>query len=1024
MIARRSLVAAALASTSALALGIPASAQTVPTAKVVVAPAAQEAEVEAIIVTGSRITRPGVVSATPVTSLSGEDIRLTGIVSLGDILSDLPSLRSTFTNANSGRFIGTAGLNIQDLRGLGVDRTLTLVNGRRHVSSLDGTFNVDTNTIPIDLIERVDVITGGASAIYGSDAVAGVLNFVLKDKYSGLNVKAQTGGSSRGDNQSSFASITGGTNFASGRGNIAGSFEWAREEAFSVFQRPTTATRQGFILTELDPAGRNSDGIPDNSFITDIHAVNLTEGGTFIPSFQPGAATVPASLRLRTANNQPRVFRFQPDGSLIEGNYGQRDFRPLASSTFGGDGSTLRRYGYLTPSVQRYATNLVGHYDFTPQITGFFEAKWVRTESFNLSSPSFNQTVSASTPGPFGSGALRISLTNPYLTPQALTLVRSLLPTTATAFNLNRNNLDLGIRGEDTERNTLRFVAGFRGNITDELKYELSYNYGQTSTHTDVIGNRLERNLRLSVDAARANDGTIVCRSRLVGGVVTVTGDPVIDSCVPVNVLGDGNVSQAARNYINSPSTFNALLSQQVVNGFIGYDTGKWLKLPGGPIDIVVGGEYRRETSRSGYSDDVTNGLTFLNQIQPLDAPRYEVAEGFGEINVPLAKDYFLVKELSINGAVRAASYNLRNTSTVYAWNAGAVYAPVKDIKFRFGYSRSVRAPNFSDLYSPLTQNFANVQDPCDVNFINQGTTTRAANCAAAGVPAGFINTVARSQTIEIRSGGNPGLNVEKSRSITAGAVIQPRYIPGLSLTIDYYDIEISSVIASASAQQILNNCYDFTSLNNAFCALIFRDPATNLFYANGNGPIGGGVLQSSLNFAKRTARGIDAELNYRFNWESVGKISTRWLGTYVINRDNFPFVNEPNRPDQILEELGDPVFTFNFDLGVKRGPWSFDYSLRFIGSQYVNTIEDIRSVGGRPVENPDFTAPNLQFTGPVLYHGIRVNYDLNSSWSLYAGVNNIADQLPPLGFTGTGGGSGIYQNTGRYFYGGFRWKL
>jgi outer membrane receptor protein involved in Fe transport len=979
--------------------------------------------VEEVVVTGSRIASRNLDAPTPVTELSGEELLKTSVVSVGDILNDLPSMRGTFTSANSTRFIGTAGVNFLDLRGLGSERTLVLQNGRRHVSGTDGSLQVDTNMIPVDLIERVDVVTGGASSIYGSDAVAGVVNFVLRQNFEGFRANVQHGLSGESDNDNSFASFTAGRNFAEGRGNIAASVEWAKEDAFSQADRDETRQRQLFIVQSADPTGVNSDGNPDRIFVTDVHSIHLTEGGSFIPAFQAGAAAVPAATRLRAENGQPRVFNFNTDGTLSETNYG-RDFRPFAANSDGGTGTTLRRYGDMTPEIERVAFNTLGHFDFADAATAFFEAKFVQSDTlaFLTAGPSFNQTVSASAAGSVGSGALVVRLDNPFLPTATRTQIAAMLPAGATQFNLNRNNLDVGVRGEDTTRRTMRGVLGLRGDLTEHLNYEVSVNYGETEVETDVLNNRFERNIRLAVDAARATDGTIVCRARLnASGVVTQTGDPVIDSCVPANVLGDGNVSQAARDYINGDSTFDATITQEVASGFLSYDTGGWFELPGGPIGAAIGAEYRKESSESLYSDDVTQGLTFLNAIQPLDE-EYSVKEAFAELRLPILSDVPFAEELTITGAYRAADYSLENTSTVTAWNGGLQWAPVSDLRFRASLGQSVRAPTLGDLFQPLTQNFATVRDPCDVINISSGSPTRAANCAAAGIPAGFINTVARAQTIEIRSGGNSGLVEEQSRSFTVGTVIQPRWVPGLAVTVDYYDIEVTDVINSVTAQQILDNCYDAASLNNIFCPLVFRDPATNLFFANGNGPIGGGVLQSTLNYASRKARGIDAEIAYAFEWDNVGRFNARWLGTYVRQRDNFPFLDQPNRADQLLEELGDPKYAFNFDLGYARDKLEITYGMRWLESQYVDFIENIRFVSGFPPTNPDFS--DIAWTGSVMYHDLRVGYEFSDSISAYVGVDNISDEMPPLGLTGTGAGSGIYDNTGRFYYAGLRWQM
>ncbi len=967
-----------------------------------------------IVVTGSRLkgSTANIDTPTPVTTISADELSASGPTSLGDYLAELPALRGTFTNGNSSRFIGTAGVNFLDLRGLGTSRTLVLVNGRRHVAGSNASQEVDINSIPQELIERIDVITGGASAVYGSDAIAGVVNIVTKDNFEGMKVGFQTGMSSRGDNENYTVSFTAGKNFLDGRANLAASLEYSREESYDLADRNFLFNRAGFGATNSDPMGRNNDGIPDSTFFSDLRSINLSAGGTFIPSFQNGGGTNIVSA-LRPSNNQPRAFQFQPDGTIGELDYGSRDLRPLVATAVGGSGSRLRT-GQATPDIDQIGLSVVGHLDFTDKITGFTEAKFVRADTLSQTTPSFGQRTSAAVQAPALGTAAVLRLDNPFLGDQARSVIRSFLPANATTFSLNRNNEDLGLRGEDTTRDTFRLVAGIKGDLTDHLGYEVSLNYGQLDVEQDVLSNRTERNFALAVDAARAADGSIVCRSRLnAAGAIVTTGDAVIDNCVPVNLFGAGNVSAAARNYINADSTFDAKVKQQVATAFVTYDTGAFFELPGGPIGAAAGVEYRKESSKDGYSAEVRNGETFLNAIQPIDAS-YNVKEVFTELRLPVLKDLPGVEELTLAGSARLADYSLMNTDTIESWNGTLQWAPIRDVAFRVGVSKAVRAPQLGDLFQPETQNFANVSDPCDVRFINQGSATRAANCASLGLRPDFVNTTARAQTIEVRSSGNAGLVEEEGRSETLGVVLQPRWVPNLAITVDYYDIEIKSAIAAVSVQQILNSCVDAPTTTNIFCPLITRS-------ANGEFARGG-VLQQSLNFARLKARGIDAEVGYAYDWTGVGRFTTRFLGTYVRQRDNFTFPDAPNRPDQIREELGDPRRSFNLDLGYSRGPLSLSYQQRWIDSQAVVAIEAIRSVGGIPPTNPDIV--DRPFTEIVRYHDVRTAYKMNDNLNVYFGIDNITDKKPPLGQTGLGAGSSIYSIEGQFFYGGLNWNF
>lgn len=1006
---------ASFAALVAAQIALPAGAQTAASTDTQTTAPAEPSE---IVVTGSRIARPTLDSPIPVTSVSLNDLTRSGGVVVGDALNDLPSLRSTFSQASSTQFIGTAGLNLLDLRGLGTARTLVLVNGRRHVTASEGEFQVDVNTIPTDLIDRVDIVTGGSSAVYGSDAMAGVVNFVLKRNFEGVRLNAQAGISDKGDRGSYRLSSTFGKNFSEGRGNIAVSLEYNRANLVTYADRPSLtgayAGRNQFQLVENPQLDNNR---PDRTFLSGVHSYGYDNGGNFVAyngtslrSCQTANACVP--------NGFPRIFGFRPDGSLYEYNYGT-DFRPAGSgNNQGGDGATLNDRGTLVPRLDRYVANILGHYDVSDAFRPFFEAKFVRVESFSQGTPTFAQGGEQGLINDFDdagnpivrpalvnygtSVGIPIRLDNPYLQPSAAATIRSLLPAGAEFFRLNRNNNDMGTRDEFDRRDTYRFVAGVEGDFNDTWKYDVSVNYGEFHTTSRFYNNRIEQNFYNSVDAVRNAAGDIVCRINQ-----TSVTDP---RCVPINVLGDGAVSQAARNYINTTSLRTGKATELDINANVIGDTAKWFELPGGPVRFAIGGEYRRETASYKYDDLVKSGATFLNAIPDFNPTSFEVKEAYGELELPLLRNLPFAKELTVNGAVRVADYK-GATGTVWAWNAGGIYAPINDIKFRVNYSKSVRAPTLGDLYSSPSQNFAGVDDPCDANFINKGRATRAANCAAAGVPANFINDRTRAGTLEILSGGNPNLTAETSRSWTYGVIVQPRFLPGLAFTADYYDIKISNVISSVDAQTILDACYDAPDLNNQFCKLINPRQANGYFATPA-------LLQSSVNFAALRAKGIDFDLSYSHNLTPNDKIVLRGVATYVRNRTDYPYLDTPDRPDRVKGELGDPIWAANASIDYTHGPVTLGYQVRYVGRQSITDWETQHTTNGVPPLDPNYA--DVVYYPRVFYHAIRGSVDVNRQFTLYGGIDNLTDKRPPYGLLGVGtsaGNSAIYDNVGRFLY-------
>lgn len=980
-------------------------------------------ESEQIVVTGSRIRSPNLVSNVPITSLGQADLLDSGDVNVGDQLNDLPSLRSTFSQANSTRFIGTVGLNLLDLRGLGTSRTLVLVNNRRHVSASPGDFIVDVGTIPNDLIERVDIITGGNSAVYGSDAVAGVVNFVLKRDFDGLRLRGQGGVSARGDRAIEFIALTAGKNFGDGRGNIAGSFEYINAEEYRTSQRDDItgafSGRNQFNAAENtigEPSTGN--GIADNQFFRGVRNATISNGGTLsaaITAAQCANPATPAAIRIArcTAGNQPKFFNFDQNGNLIE-NVPTTDFRAFNSFNFqGGTGSTLLDTGQLSPGQDRYSANLLAHFDFSDAFRVFAEGKYVHQRFNQEGQPSFLQ----GTFGGFFGGGRGIRCDNPFLTGQnlaTLQLAGRCLggSTSAETLPLGRFNVDFGGRAEIVKRDTYRIVTGVNGDFNDDWNYELSFNYGRVDIDRkslnnlqlfDIDGN--EAGFLLATDAVRNSAGQIVCR-------VNADTNPANDApgCVPINLFGSGQPSQAALDFVNVTGTGQGRAEQYNAVAFVNGDLSQLFELPGGPIRFAVGGEYRRETSSESSDALTASGGTFLNALQAFDPPAFEVKEAFGELQFPLLRDLPFAQELTVSAAARYSDYNrgAGNANTTFAYNISGTYAPVSDIRLRANYSKSVRVPTPSDLFSPFSENFAFIADPCDVVNIANGPN-RAANCAALGVPVGFVNTPARSASTGFVSGGNPTLAEETSKSLTVGAVLTPRFIPGLSLTIDYFDIKVDDLISVLGAQTIINQCVDQATIDNPFCAVVTRNPDSTF-----GDPA---VISAGINFAKLTARGVDADLAYRRTFDNGHRLNLRAIATYTLERTNFVNPIDPEFGDRQLSELGDPVFAANLSAAYGLGNFDVRYSLDYIGRQTIGAFETQNSFQGRAPTNPD-AFPRI-FYPDVFYHAIRTSYKVNNNFSTYFGVDNIFDRKPPLGLTGRGAGDAIFDNIGRFFYAG-----
>src|SRR5690606_28032148 len=504
-------------------------------------------------------------------------------------------------------------------------------------------------------------------------------------------------------------------------------------------------------------------------------------------------------------------FIFTPEGELVRQTFAGRSSTSVFGGFIGGNGETGNegRQVSVYPESQRYIANVMGRYEFSPAVEFFFEGKYARVDSVGSNSgPAFNQGRGFT----FSDVRSQIRLDNPYLTDQARGIIeRELLASglnnalnarwgaldaddlAAIAdgsyrFAIARSFEDLGIRDEDTKRETYRIVAGFRGDLSDNLNYEIYGNYGRTKQRINVLGNVNVQRLLLALDAGvDPATGNIVCRSQFdpdaayaspdsdpVGGPATLAGD--IAACMPYNPFGLPN-NTAARNYIVSDAGTFGELEQLNFAGFISGNTGQWFELPGGPVGFALGVEYRRENAYFDADDEIEQGLTFANSLQTFDPDPQDVKEVFGEINLPIFGNRPFFEELSLSAAGRVSDYS-GATGTVVAYNFGGRYSPIRDVTFRANYGRAIRAPNYTQTSDPLSHNLApGFLDPCNINRIGRGSANRRANCEAdlGGSISDSVfdsfNSITQGQySLEIQSGSNPDLTEETSDSWTFGA--------------------------------------------------------------------------------------------------------------------------------------------------------------------------------------------------------------------------------------------------------------
>ena len=734
--------------------------------------------IQEVVVTGSHIPQDAYSAPMPLTAIGQEDIADTGSENIAEAIVQLPSVNVGQGLSNTQSLVVGAGLSLASLRGLGTARTLVLVDGRRQVSGSPLSAAVDLNTIPAELVDRVEVVTGGTSAIYGADAIGGVINVILKKHFQGVSVRTHGGISSRGDAASRGGSLTAGKGFELGgrAGNATLSFVYDNAEGVRAGSRLYASNGLGLIS---NPDYQGPNGAPP-AFLTRVNTgVNtVSNAGDF------------------TIGGQTWVFT--DDGRSIRpydfGSLGDR-----SGESIGGDSVNPEPPQLLLEPIQREVFGGTLRQSLSGSAELLLETRIAHTSVQTQFQPTFD------------TGDVSLSIDNPFLPAAAVALMQA---NAADSVALHRIINEMGVRGTDNDRLMQQYVAGVDGTLPNQWFYDVSYSYGHTTERTLDTNDRNNALFTQSLAAVRdPATGQIVCR------------DPS-NGCVPLDLVGIDQASAAAIDFSRVDSVFRRRASQQVADADL---TGELPGLAAGPLQFATGLEYRRENAASTPSAAEQAGELFLPRVAAT-AGGFDVREGYVELRLPLARNRTLAHGLALNGAFRLSDYDTSGVQT--AWDGGFEYEPRDGFRLRAMYSRSVRAPNIGELYSPHSTTFFVGQDPCDVS-VNQVSSTRLNNCLALGIPAAF-KAPTDEQTLAAVIGGNPSLQPEIGNTWTAGFVWESSLLGGMSLAADYWDIAISHAVSAVPPQTIANDCVDSAVgvASNANCALVTRDPLTHAIVA------------------------------------------------------------------------------------------------------------------------------------------------------------------------------------------------
>lgn len=894
---------------------------------------------ELIVVTGSRIARRDLSSSSPIAVVSDEEFKLSGAVNVEQVLNVLPQVIPGTTSFSNNPGGGVATLN---LRGLGSNRNLVLVNGRRWMF-YDTTQIVDLNTIPQFLIESVDVVTGGASAVYGSDALAGVVNFQLRKDLNGFEAGSQYSITEAGDGGRFDVNIAMGTEFADGRGHITAFASYYKRKP--IFQDARDFSRFSFgdgAGGVLVPGGSSS--VPQGRFVI------------------PGTVAVGGvTYDLAAGTQYTNAFFASPGVS-----------RPYVAAT---DAFNYAPDNYLQVPQERWLVGAYGEYEISDAVTAYFETAFVN-----------NRVANELAPTPFGITTpvnIDAAIANGYLSAADAATLRtidareeiirnaqiaagvpaaSLRPGLGTVLiNVNRRINETGSRASLDERNAFRVLFGAKGDITEKFSWDAYYSYART------------RN-------ANVQDGNI-SRSALTAGLLDGS----------LNLFGLGTLTPSMVDQIAIRAQNNDISVLQVasasVNGSL-FNFG-W---GGEDVGIAVGVEYRSVQSRFIPDTALSSGDVLGFNAGDSTQGGYNVKEAFAELNIPIVADQPFFHLLELNAAGRYSDYSLTAVGSVWTYSGGIKWAPIQDITFRGNYQRAIRAPNVGELFGGTANGFPPATDPCSNRQPVAGQTATVRQlCIDTGVPAAAVFTagVQPDDQIESQFGGNPNLIEEKSDSYTFGAVIRPSFIPRLNIAIDYFHVKIDQAIftAGGGTDSILNLCYNvIQDANSAICGLINRDPTT--------GEIGDQFLvqAGNANLASLKTSGIDLSVDYSIplGFGLLGeesKFDVSFLGTWTESNVFVPVAGL----DEKIEcaglfglTCGEPQASFKWTTRFSWVDGPLTSSLRW---RHLSGVDDDAGPGSFIVDR----------IGSYDLFDLAFNYEVNDQLGVSFGVNNLLDKKPPI---------------------------
>lgn len=929
---------------------------------------AQQAPVidtEEIVVTGSRIRIPGLESNSPITTISAAEMNFSQPVAAEEILKMLPAVVPAI---GPGTNNGANGGSTIDLRNLGSERTLVLLDGRR-ITPFDLNGLVDTNVIPVQLLERADLVTGGASAVYGADAVSGVVNFILKRNFEGLTASTSYGISDEWDASRKRADIIMGGNFADDRGNVVVSVGYTDTEKLLQGDRPLGM----FSLSSTTGAVQGS--------------------GTDVPA-QLSVTATPGNAALNGQIN-PTTGLVGPAGPGF-------NFQPVNL--------------YQSP-IERYQFSAMGHYDFTEWAEFYMQALYSRTDLNTqlAQSGSFLNVYQV----PIGNPFIPAGMRNQVCATRGITpanCVAGPAGTTEVPMAIGRRFTELGPRLNDFKNKWFQYTLGFRGDITDSWSYDVYYQRGEADQKQ-----------------VRGNWGSLSKVQQALRAYSTSACTNTANGCVPLNIFGaEGTITQPMLNFINLNALVGQEVTQKVGAASVSGDLGDALNSPWSdlPIGVAVGVEYRKlnAANQSDGSSQIQGEVLGTGAPTPDRSGAFTLREAYGETVIPVVTGAPFMHALNIELGYRHTQFETTTKDSYGSAKFGGEWAPIEELRIRAMGQRATRAPNVNELFAPAVSGLSNLAiDPCQGANIIQAQANTAGTlsnlCRQTGVPVASIGQLPAPSAGQINQlqGGNTALGPEKAKTMTIGFVWQPSLVRNLAITLDYYQIKLDSAVSAPSATDVLDQCYS-TNFNPGFalvpgCALIRREPTNGTF----NGATAPGVVRQLSNLGQIDTSGFDLSVNYRVTFEDMGINANLGSLNFGFTANKMESFFQQPTPVSVRRDCkgfysvacGEPVHSSKWTqrLTWDIGEFDFGYNWRHVSGV-------IEEPGGT-----DFYAPFASIPA-YNYIDLSAGWDVTSFARVALAINNALDKDPPnvgqtIGSTSTNSGNTFPQNydtVGRYF--------